>query len=651
MTFLAVLKIVVFTLGVISFGSLSLLWFQEAKRKSGRGVSAEGGNSCGAPGSQSSELTPVHAFLAVFSTFWFLVCLATAFASAYTPAVERLLEIAQWQLSFVWPPLILHMEYREACWYLGSPRAWKFSVVACYALALPLSVLPMAAWIGFLDLRAWFGWLTVVFIAMFVAVALACALIASRKPRREETSAERRTRFWHLLLWGLVAVAMLSILIPGRAGLGEVMSLIAPSFPLMFVFVSTYYLERFTFFDVFVKRGTFGFLTLLLLAGYFTLMSAALSRIALGWLEPWFYALTLLPLALFLPWLYRRLEEWLDRRWLGREFSPVEAVKHFLSGLQEATTEAQLTAGAETGLSDIFQARAEVVSGSAAGVSDASVAILAPIRRGGRIDGWIRLGRRRNGKPYFSKDFTLLTSLAEVLASALENVRLQERKQDQEKRERELTLHASQSELKALRAQINPHFLFNALNAIAGLIPKDPARAEETVEQLAEIFRYTLRGSEAEWARLGDELEFVRAYLEVERARFGSRLESSIEIEDSVGDIQIPTMIIQTLVENAVKHGVAAVRGVGVVSVAARRIGDRVRVEVRDNGPGFEAASETSRSRKSSGYGLKNVRSRLEGYFGDQAALEIRRDSERSTTVVSIELPATVMAFQRKTGS
>jgi two-component system LytT family sensor kinase len=137
---------------------------------------------------------------------------------------------------------------------------------------------------------------------------------------------------------------------------------------------------------------------------------------------------------------------------------------------------------------------------------------------------------------YFSADITLLDSLANVFASLLENVRLQQKKQEQEKKEQELMLHASRSELKALRAQINPHFLFNALNAIASLIHKDPSRAEETVEELAEVFRYTLKRSEKEWVRLEDELDFVRSYLDVEQAWFGERLVVHIEIDsDTAG--------------------------------------------------------------------------------------------------------------------
>ena len=122
---------------------------------------------------------------------------------------------------------------------------------------------------------------------------------------------------------------------------------------------------------------------------------------------------------------------------------------------------------------------------------------------------------------------------------------------------------ASRAELKALRAQINPHFLFNALNAIAGLIHTRPELAEETVEQLAEVFRYTLRKSEKEWVRLDEELEFVAAYLRVEEARFGERLRGG-----GVGGCRrrgdaVPAMSIQPLVENAIKHGTSTVEGPG----------------------------------------------------------------------------------------
>ena len=243
----------------------------------------------------------------------------------------------------------------------------------------------------------------------------------------------------------------------------------------------------------------------------------ALHRSA-AWTAPWIYAVALLPLVVALPWLHGRIRAVLDRRWLGRRYSTVEAVKHFLGGLRSATTEAQLVERAETGLGEIFGAQATVLIGSSA-ATVAAAAQEIPVRSGDRIVGRFVMGPRQSEAPYFSEDVALLTSLADVFSHVLENLHLQERKLEQEQRTREMSLHASRSELKALRAQINPHFLFNALNSIAGLIHRDPAVADRTIEQLADVFRYALRGAESEWAVLDDELDFVRAYLAVERAR------------------------------------------------------------------------------------------------------------------------------------
>ena len=174
------------------------------------------------------------------------------------------------------------------------------------------------------------------------------------------------------------------------------------------------------------------------------------------------------------------------------------------------------------------------------------------------------------------------------------------------------------------------------------MIHKDPSLADKTVEQLAEVFRYTLRRSESEWSPLEEEMEFARAYLEVEQARFGQRLQFRIALEEAVKPVRIPAMMLQTLVENAVKHGVSAVRGGGRIEIDARRQGDRLRIDVADNGPGFleEDSPEPRREGgRDSGYGLRNIRQRLSGYFGEQAGLAARRDDTRRMTVVSITIP------------
>src|SRR6185436_11560461 len=181
------------------------------------------------------------------------------------------------------------------------------------------------------------------------------------------------------------------------------------------------------------------------------------------------------------------------------------------------------------------------------------------------------------------------------------------------------------SELKALRAQINPHFLFNALNAIASLIHTDPGRADEAVEQLAEVFRYTLRRSDSEWAPLDQELAFARAYLDVEQARFGQRLTATIDSDHVAPAPMIPSMLLQTLLENAVKHGVSQQRGPGRIDVIVRNTSDQITLEVRNTGPG---TSSRSSNVDGEGFGLHSVRERLKGHFGERASFKLMRDEE-----------------------
>ena len=260
--------------------------------------------------------------------------------------------------------------------------------------------------------------------------------------------------------------------------------------------------------------------------------------------------------------------------------------------------------------------------------------------------GLISIQPRVHGPRFLSEDVTLLSSLVETYSFLLDNLRLREDRVQRERREQDLLLEAERSELRALRAQVNPHFMFNALNTIAGLIPRRPDRAERTIEQLAEVFRYTLRRSEREWVPLDEELEAVRAYLDIERTRFGDRLEFTIRAGDEAEEVRIPAMIVQTLVENAVKHGVGAIRVPGRIEVNVRIAGDRLRIEVCDNGPGFEESSLKALHQPGDGHGLRNIRDRLRGYFGEAACLGVRRDEAAGMTVVSAEMPRTTQAVE-----
>jgi sensor histidine kinase YesM len=182
-------------------------------------------------------------------------------------------------------------------------------------------------------------------------------------------------------------------------------------------------------------------------------------------------------------------------------------------------------------------------------------------------------------------------------------------------REERLRELAARSELKALKAQINPHFLFNALNSISALISSDPDAAQETLERLAGIFRGTLLASEKGSVPLSKELELVDAYLDVERARFGDRLRVVEEIDPESRGVQVPPLILQPLVENAVRHGISPTVEGGTLRIETRVDGATLRIVVQDDGKGTGLIE--LEEMLSEGYGLRNVRDRLNTRFGE----------------------------------
>jgi sensor histidine kinase YesM len=190
--------------------------------------------------------------------------------------------------------------------------------------------------------------------------------------------------------------------------------------------------------------------------------------------------------------------------------------------------------------------------------------------------------------------------------------------------------------LQTLRMQINPHFLFNSLNAVTVLVQKnDRGRAVEAINRIASFFRRTLDGTSDQWVPLERELEMAAEYLAIAKVRFGDRLDVVEECEPDIRPVQIPAMLLQPLIENAVIHGIAEKRGKCSLALRCRKALDRVEIEITDDGAG-SALGEDPQFRE--GTGLTNVRLRLQQLYGDNHAFAIESRPGEGTRV-TINVP------------
>ncbi len=194
-----------------------------------------------------------------------------------------------------------------------------------------------------------------------------------------------------------------------------------------------------------------------------------------------------------------------------------------------------------------------------------------------------------------------------------------------ELRESQLETELARAQLETLRLQIQPHFLFNTLHSIAALVRrKSNDRALDMVIGLSELLRSTLDRSERSRVPLSEDLDFVRRYIELQRARFADRLSVSYDVAENCLDLPVPNFLLQPLVENAIRHGIARRAAPGHLAIRARLEGDYLRIEVTDNGVGLP---ETFESTEHQGLGLNNTRSRLLQLYGERASLAVRSRS------------------------
>ena len=199
-----------------------------------------------------------------------------------------------------------------------------------------------------------------------------------------------------------------------------------------------------------------------------------------------------------------------------------------------------------------------------------------------------------------------------------------------------LAAQLAQAQLQALKMQIHPHFLFNTLNSIAALLHKDVEAADRMIARLGDFLRLTLKKSDAQTVDFGQELEFLKCYLEIERTRFQDRLTVVMEIQPQTLDVMVPNLILQPIVENAIRHGVARQTLSGCITIRAFKKEDRLIMQVEDNGPGLGPNPSPNGNM---GIGLANARARLQQSYGDNYGLEIANSATRGV-VVTLDIPA-----------
>ena len=223
-----------------------------------------------------------------------------------------------------------------------------------------------------------------------------------------------------------------------------------------------------------------------------------------------------------------------------------------------------------------------------------------------------------------------------LIAVTFHALAFQRQARDRTVNEAQLAIHLAEARLDRLQVRLQPHFLFNTLNSIAALVRKDPAAAARMVENLGDLLRASLDFEPGREITLESELELLRRYTAIQKARFDERLTVDVEIDRNALDAYVPQMILQPIVENAIQHGLAPREEMGTVKVQASRQGEQLQLVVRDDGVGY---GRSLASTGGHGIGMAGTRARLSHLYGDRYALEVSHPRGEAGTIVTIQLP------------
>ena len=269
-----------------------------------------------------------------------------------------------------------------------------------------------------------------------------------------------------------------------------------------------------------------------------------------------------------------------------------------------------------------------------------NIEILVPIPSIGEIEDVIGISTGTGRRSLHSGEIRFLQDVGHQLGVRLHLLEIEAASRRQALREALLRQQLTEAELRALRSQVNPHFLFNSLNTIADLIVRNPVNAERMTMRLSSIFRHVLAQADRQFVTVAEEFSFLRDYLDIEQERFGENLQVSFQMDPQVAQVPLPTLLLQPLVENALKHGLAPRGGKRSLRIVAATSGGTVSLEVIDDGMGFPCAGAEMLSArwKKSGVGLANTRARLRAVYGEQGRLVIESTPMQGSRV-SLSLP------------
>jgi two-component system LytT family sensor kinase len=419
------------------------------------------------------------------------------------------------------------------------------------------------------------------------------------------------------------------------AGDGWAVELIGHHAAIPLAFAILYQDYRFALADLFLKQAlTLIALVAVAFAGYSFATLLPAGPLAASILMALWVATSLIS-----PWLHRRIVRFVDQSLLGRtDYAALGAeIGQALQARDSIDGVLEMVAGR---LAPALDARRVWWEEEGAARADAPKTAQAAVPTTDLPRFVVYVGELTGGRRLLSDDLALLETVVTTAARRIDQIRLMHERYEVQLREEEMQKLTAEAELKALRAQVNPHFLFNALTTIGYLIESAPPRAVNTLMQLTALLRGVLR-SEGDFTTLGREVELVEHYLKIEHERFEERLRVRIDVPQALRRLRIPALVVQPLVENAIKHGVAPSTTGGDVEVTAwlerADAGERLRVAVRNTGAplrttdGRADMSGATLDAKAEHVGVENVRRRLAGHYGGRATLTLAAEPGRGT--------------------